>query len=193
MSLTWNRTARKTKSLLNQPLESADREHPGPLVITSLAIINDKLYLGSLSRGVLAIEDGLAREVETRPAVYFVRALDADSNGKVWLGARVKKDEPGLFSGGFSKLGRNETQTGTVTDVRAIGQDVWSATDGHGVLLVSGAKKVQRFIFECTDGGLRSDHVYAIFQIAKKLSTSEPTAGFAVTIRNAPRVEQIGE
>jgi signal transduction histidine kinase/ligand-binding sensor domain-containing protein len=183
----------QTKSLLNQPLESADREHPGPLVITSLGIVNDKLYIGSLSRGVLAIEDGLAREVETRPAVYFVRAFEADSNGKVWLGARVKKDEPGLFTGGFSKLSRNETQTGTVTDVRAIGQDVWTATDGHGVLLFSGAKKVQRFTFDGTAGGLRSDHVYAIFQDREEVIWFGTDRGVCRYDPNAPRVEQIGE
>ena len=89
----------QTQALLNQPLESADREHPGPLVITSLAIVENKIFAGSLSRGVLAIEDGLAREIETRPAVFFVRALEADRNGKLWLGTRVKKDEPGLFTG----------------------------------------------------------------------------------------------
>ena len=61
----------QTRSLLTQPLESADRERPGPLVITSLAIVNNKLFAGSLSRGVLAIEDGLAREMESHPAVLL--------------------------------------------------------------------------------------------------------------------------
>jgi ligand-binding sensor domain-containing protein len=193
-SLVGQNGAIQSRSLLNQPLESADREHPGPLIITSLAIVNDKLYAGSLSRGVLAIEDGLAREMETHPAVYFVRALEADSTGKLWLGARVKKDESGLFAGaGFSKLGRSETQTGTVTDLRTIGDDVWAATDGHGVLLFSSDKKAQRFTFDGTAGGLRSDHVYAIFQDREEVIWFGTDRGVCRYDPNAPRVEQIGE
>jgi len=184
----------QTKSLLTQPLESADREHPGPLVITSLAIVNNKLYVGSLSRGVLAIEDGLAREMETHPAVFFVRAIGTDGNGKLWLGARVKKDEPGLLTGtGWSKLSRNEAQTGTVTDLRTIGEDVWAATDGRGVLLFSGAKKMQRFTFDGTAGGLRSDHVYAIFQDREDVIWFGTDRGVCRYDPNAPRVEQIGD
>jgi signal transduction histidine kinase/ligand-binding sensor domain-containing protein len=184
----------QTRSLLNQPLESADREHPGPLVITSLAIVENKIYAGSLSRGVLAIEDGLAREMETHPAVFFVRAMEADRNRKLWLGARVKKDEPGLFTGtGSSNLARNETATGTVTDLRTIGENVWAATDGHGVLLFSGAKKVQRFTFDGTAGGLRSDHVYAIFQDREEVIWFGTDRGVCRYDPNAPRAEQIGE
>jgi ligand-binding sensor domain-containing protein len=73
----------QTKSLLTQPLESADREHPGPLVITSLAVINNKLVAGSMSRGLLTIEDGMAREVETRPSLFFIRALELDGKGRL--------------------------------------------------------------------------------------------------------------
>jgi signal transduction histidine kinase/ligand-binding sensor domain-containing protein len=183
----------QSKSLLNQPLESADREHPGPLVITSLAIIDNKLFAGSLSRGVLAIEDGMAREIETRPAVFFVRSLASDSGGKLWLGARVKKDEPGLLTGlAFSSLARNEAATGTVTDVRMFGGDVWAATDGHGVLLLSGAKKLQRFTFDGTAGGLRSDHVYAIFRDREDVIWFGTDRGVCRYDPNAPRVEQVG-
>lgn len=183
----------QTKSLLTQPLESADRDHPGPLVITSLAVVNNKLFAGSLSRGVLAIEDGLAREIDTHPAVFFVRALETDSNGKLWLGARVKKDELGLLSGQqFPRLSRNETQTGTVTEVRSIGKDVWAATDGRGVFLFPDGRKVQRFTFDGTAGGLRSDHVYAIFQDREDVIWFGTDRGVCRYDPNAPRVEQVG-
>jgi signal transduction histidine kinase len=183
----------QTKSLLTQPLQSADREHVGPLVLTSLALVNDKLYVGSLSRGVLAIEDGLAREMETHPAVFFVRSLDRDASGRLWVGARVKKDEPGTLTGSaFSKLSRNESQTGPVTDLRTIGQDVWAATDGRGVFLFSDNKKVQRFTFDGTAGGLRSDHVYAIFQDREEVIWFGTDRGVCRYDPNAARVEQVG-
>jgi signal transduction histidine kinase len=183
----------QTKALLTQPLQSADREHVGPLALTSLVMINDKLFVGSLSRGVLAIEDGLAREVEMHPAVFFVRALDVDPNGRLWLGARVKKDEAGLLTGpGFSNFARNEAATGTVTDLRTIGQDVWAATDGRGVFLFSNNKKVQRFTFDGTAGGLRSDHVYTIFQDREDVIWFGTDRGVCRYDPNAPRVEQVG-
>jgi signal transduction histidine kinase/ligand-binding sensor domain-containing protein len=183
----------QSKSLLTQPLQSADRENGGPLALTSLALVDDKLYVGSLSRGVLAIEDGLAREVETHPAIYFVRALSAAAQGKLWLGARVKKDEPGIFTGPqFSKLGRNETPTGTVTDVRTIGSATWIATDGHGVFIFSEGKKTQRFTFDGTAGGLRSDHVYAMFQDREEVIWFGTDRGVCRYDPNAPRAEQIG-
>jgi signal transduction histidine kinase len=184
----------QTKSLLTQPLQSADREHVGPLVLTSLVIADNKLYAGSLSRGVLAIEDGLAREIETHPAVFFVRALEADNNGKLWIGARVKKDDPGLLTGAsFPNLSRNETATGPVTDIRTIGGDVWAASDGRGVFIFSGAKKVQRFTFDGTAGGLRSDHVYAIFRDREDVIWFGTDRGVCRYDPNSPRVEQIGD
>jgi signal transduction histidine kinase/streptogramin lyase len=184
----------QTKSLLTQPLQSADREHVGPLTLTSLALIDDKVFVGSLSRGVLAIEDGLAREMEMHPAVFFVRALETDPSGRLWLGARVKKDEAGLLTGsGFSKIARNETATGTVTALQTIGKDIWAATDGRGVFLFSDNKKVQRYTFDGTAGGLRSDHVYAIFQDREGVIWFGTDRGVCRYDPDAPRVEQVGD
>ncbi len=183
----------QTRSLLNQSLQSADREQPGPLPITSLAIIHDKLYAGTLSRGVISIEDGMAREIELRPAVYFVRAIESDSGGKLWLGARVKKDEPGLLtSSELPALARNDTPTGTVTDVRTIGDEMWVASDGRGVFLFAPGKKPQRFTFDGTAGGLRSDHVYSIFQDREQVIWFGTDRGVCRYDPNAPRVEQVG-
>jgi signal transduction histidine kinase len=183
----------QTRSLLNQPLQSADREQPGPLAITSLAVIHEKLYAGTLSRGVISIEDGMAREIELRPAVYFVRAIGSDASGKLWLGARVKKDEPGLLTGAeLPVLARNDTPTGTVTDLRAIGDEMWVASDGRGVFLFAPGKKPERFTFDGTAGGLRSDHVYSIFQDREQVIWFGTDRGVCRYDPNAPRVEQVG-
>jgi signal transduction histidine kinase len=186
--------SRHTQALLTQPLESADREHPGPLPLTSLLIVNDKLFAGSLSRGVLAIQDGLAREMEIRPSAFFVRALATDDSGKLWVGTRARKDEAGLLTGtGFSDLARNETATGTVTAIRNIGHEVWVATDGHGVFVFSEKKKVQRLTFDGTGGGLRSDHVSAIFQDREGVIWFGTDRGVCRYDPNSARVESIGE
>jgi signal transduction histidine kinase/ligand-binding sensor domain-containing protein len=186
--------SRHTQALLTQPLESADREHPGPLPLTSLLIVNNKLFAGSLSRGVLAIQDGLAREMEIRPGAFFVRALEADENGKLWVGTRVRKNEPGLLTGaGFSDLVRHETATGTVTTVRSIGHHVWVGTDGQGVFVFSVKDKVQRLTFDGTGGGLRSDHVYAIFQDREGVIWFGTDRGVCRYDPNSARVESVGD
>ncbi|MDQ2936070.1 MAG: histidine kinase [Acidobacteriota bacterium] len=191
----------QTKALLTQPLQSADREHPGPLVLTSLVVVNNKLFAGSLSRGVLAIEDGQAREMETRSSTFFVSALEVDPNGQLWLGTRVKKDAPALSIGagaGFSDLVRNETPTGTVTSIHTVGRDIWVATDGRGIFIFpdaksSDAKSAQRFTFDGTAGGLRSDHVYTIFQDREEVIWFGTDRGVCRYDPNAARVESVGD
>lgn len=184
---------RHTTPLLNQPLESADREHPGPLGLTSVTIVNNQVLVGSLSRGLLTITDGLGRERESGPAAFFVRALEFDSNGKLWVGTRVKRDEPGLLVGSRpGDLARNETPTGTVTTIRSLGHEVWVATDGNGVFIFSEQKKPRRFTFDGTSGGLRSDHVYDIFQDREQVVWFGTDRGVCRYDPNAARIETLG-
>jgi ligand-binding sensor domain-containing protein len=89
---TVTRLVVDTRELLNQPLESADRDRPGPLVITSVAVAGNRLFVGTHSRGVLEIANGVAKESQTRPATYFVNALELDKDGKLWAGVRAKKE-----------------------------------------------------------------------------------------------------
>jgi signal transduction histidine kinase/ligand-binding sensor domain-containing protein len=185
--------SRHTTPLLTQPLESADREHPGPLAITSVALLNNHVLAGSMSRGLLTIADGLARERESGPAAFFIRALSVAESGKLWVGMRVRKDEPGLLTGSSpADLTRNETPTGTITTIRNIGHDVWVASDGYGVFLFSDDKKVQRLTFAGTGGGLRSDHVYAIFQDSEEVVWFGTDRGVCRYDPNAARLESVG-
>jgi signal transduction histidine kinase len=185
---------RHTQTLLTQSLESADREHPGPLSLTSLLIFRNNLFAGSLSRGVLAIQDGLAREMEIRPSTFFVRAMATDESGKLWLGARVRKDDQGLLTGtGFSNLAREAIKTGTVTAIRNIGPEVWVATDGHGVFIYTDKEKVQRLTFDGTGGGLRSDHVSTMFQDREGVIWFGTDRGVCRYDPNSARVESVGD
>jgi signal transduction histidine kinase/ligand-binding sensor domain-containing protein len=185
--------SRHTTPLFNQRLESADREHPGPLAFTSVTLVNNQVLAGSLSRGLLTITDGLGRERENGPALFFVRALEVDANGKLWVGARVRRDEPGLFTGSRADdLVRNETPTGTVTTIRNLAGDVWVATDGNGVFIFSEQKKPKRFTFDGTSGGLRSDHVYDIFQDREQVIWFGTDRGVCRYDPNAARIETVG-
>ena len=128
----------KTKQLLATPLQSADVDHPGPLPLTSLTIAHDKLLVGSLSRGVLAIENGSARPLEMRPQAYFIRALETDLKGGLWVGSKSKKEESGFYeSEDAARIAKVDSPTGPVTALRFGGHRRY----------VGGLRRARRFSF----------------------------------------------
>jgi signal transduction histidine kinase/ligand-binding sensor domain-containing protein len=182
------------RSLLTEPLQSADADHPGPLALTSLAFANGKVFAGSLSRGLLRIENSEAKEVQLRPANYFLRALETDASGNLWIGTRSRKEENGVFRGSESTAPTSITApTGTVMTIRAAGEDVWVGTDGRGVFRFSGSKKPQRFTFDGTAGGLRSDHVYSIFVDREDVVWFGTDRGVCRFDSHAPRAEAVSD
>ena len=70
--------------------------------------------------------------------------------------------------------------------------EVLGSTDGRGLFRFSDAKKVQRFTFDGTAGGLRSDHVYAIFQDREGVIWFGTDRGVCRYDPNAARVEAVG-
>jgi signal transduction histidine kinase/ligand-binding sensor domain-containing protein len=186
------RTVLETRDLLNQPLESADRERPGPLQISAVQWSNDQLLIGTQSRGLMEVRNGEAKPVEIRPMIYWVNALERDKSGRLWLGTRARKEAPGALNGDAPlALKRTEAPTGPVLSLRTIGDEVWIGADGRGVFRVSKAT-TQRFTFDGTAGGLRSDHVYAIFPDREGVIWFGTDRGVCRFDPNAPRVESIG-
>ncbi len=190
---TVTRHVIQSRELLNKPLESADRDHPGPLPITSINLSGGQLLLGTLSRGLMEVNNGEARGVQMRPMVYFINAIERDKNGKIWVGARAKKEEPGTSTGDErAGLKRSEAPTGPVLSLRSIDDEMWIGTDGRGVFHVS-PSKTQRFTFDGTAGGLRSDHVYAIFCDREGVIWFGTDRGVCRYDPQAPRVESVGD
>jgi signal transduction histidine kinase len=149
-----------------QPLLSADVDHPGPLHLTGLAFNQGTLYAGSLSRGLLTAEGDAFKEVQARPRVYFIQAVEEDARGTLWFGAKAKKDESGLYqSGDALRPSKLAAETGTVLALRADASGgMWVGTEGHGAFHYQHNSRLQEhFTFEGTAGGLRSDHIYSIF------------------------------
>lgn len=181
----------QVQSLLSSPLESADRENPGPLVITSLAAFPESLVVGSLSRGLLVIENGTVNEQPAKRAGVFVRALAVDDKGKLWVGSRSRRAEPGLFTGAYASLKRNEAPTGAVLTIQPIGAAMFLGTDGNGVFRFEN-EKFERLTFDGTAGGLRSDRTFAIFADREGVIWFGTDRGVSRFDPNAPRVETVG-
>lgn len=153
------------RALPAEALRSADVDQPGALEMTSLlAGEGEALLAGTRSRGLLAIEQGTAREINSRPRAYFIEALERDARGVVWVGARARGRESGLYEAkDLSRPLKVGEGLGTVTTLRAgAGGDLWVGTAERGVFLFRAGRLVERFTFEGTAGGLRSNRIYAI-------------------------------
>jgi signal transduction histidine kinase/ligand-binding sensor domain-containing protein len=175
-------------------LPSADKDHPGSLKITSLAMAGDQLYAGTQSRGLLQIDNGEVKEIVSKPRSYFINALATDSQGHVWTGAQARGEESGLFdSSDPLKPVKANAPTGAVTAiVRGSADDLWVATDGHGVFHFQNGKVIEKFSFEGTGGALRSDHISGIFVDAEEVVWFATDKGVCRYDPNAMRTESIG-
>jgi signal transduction histidine kinase len=153
------------KTIPDQPLQSADKDHPGLLKLTSVAMIGNKLYAGTLSRGVIEIENGEAKEIVSKPRSFFINAIDTDTRNRLWVGARGGKDESAILDQtDLVKPSKASAATGPVMAIaRGANNDLWVGTDGHGAFHLRDGKTIEHFTFEGTGGALRSDHIYGIF------------------------------
>jgi signal transduction histidine kinase len=182
------------KTIPEKPLTSADFERPGALNLTSLMMKDGVLYIGTRSRGVIAIENDVVSEIKSTPRPFFVEALEMDARGKLWYGAKAKAEDSGLYE---AKDALRPVKTGAglgmVMSLRAgAHEDMWVGTDGRGVFHYDDSSRlIERFTFEGTAGGLRSDHVYAIFVDREEVVWFGTDRGVCRYDPHAPRVENI--
>lgn len=183
------------KAMPDERLLAADENRRGPLRLTSLANFKDELLAGTHTRGLLSINDKGVRSVESRPGAYFVEALEADAQGNLWMGARAKATESGLYQ---ARDGLNATRVGeglgTVTALAADGAGgVWVGTSVQGVYHYPppNSRAHERFTFENTSGGLRSNSIYAIFIDRERVIWFGTDKGVCRYDASALRVEAI--
>jgi signal transduction histidine kinase len=181
------------RTIPSQPLQSADKDHPGLLKITSVAMVGEKLYVGTHSRGLLLIEQGEAKEIVSRPRSFFINALMTDSRGHLWIGGQGRGEESSLFdSADPLKPVKAVVPTGTITSfARGKGDDIWVATDGHGAFRIQNGKAVEKLTFEGTGGALRSDHIFGVFVDAEDVVWFATDKGVCRYDPNSMRAENI--
>jgi signal transduction histidine kinase/streptogramin lyase len=187
-------TSLAIKTIPEKPLESADFERPGALNLTSLAIKNNILYIGTRSRGVISIEADVVSELRSTPRPFFVEAIETDTKGRLWYGAKAKAEDSGLYEASDplrpAKIG---TGLGLVTALRAgAHDDMWVGTDGRGAFHYDNSPRlIERFTFEGTAGGLRSDHVYSVFVDREEVVWFGTDRGVCRYDPHAPRIENV--
>src|SRR5439155_15100716 len=183
------------RAIPDQPLPSADKDHPGSLKITSLTMAGGKLYAGTQSRGVLSIEGGEAKEVFSKPRSYFINALETDSRGRLWVGVKTRAEDSGLFD--ETELLKPSKANGATGPVMAITRgphdDVWIGTDGRGAFHFQNGKPAEHFTFEGTGGALRSDHVFGVFVDAEEVVWFATDKGVCRYDPHAMRPENVSD
>jgi signal transduction histidine kinase len=181
------------RTIPDQPLQSADKDHPGLLKISSLALVGETLYAGTQSRGLITIENGEVKEVLSKPRSFFINTLETDAHGRLWVGARGRPEESALFDQSDPlKPAKANASTGPVTAItRGSGDDIWVATDGRGAFRLRGGKPIEHFTFEGTGGALRSDHIFGVFVDAEEVVWFATDKGVCRYDPHATRVENI--
>ena len=182
------------KTIPEKPLKSEDFERPGPLNLTSLALKDNVLYTGTLTRGVIAIENDKVSEIKSTPRPFFINTIAEDSQGHLWYGAKARAEESGLYKANDvmrpAKIGAGLGTVAVITE--GLHDDVWVGTDGRGVFHYDNAAHlIERFTFDGTAGGLRSDHVYSIFVDREEVVWFGTDRGVCRYDPHAPHVENV--
>ncbi len=160
----------------DHPLLTIESRGHAPLRLTSLALIDNTLIVGTRSRGLLAIDTTQMKagatmtpdfisEILSRPRAFFVEAIEADARGRLWFGAETSAEDSGFYDGSDlkhpEKIGAG---TGTVTTLKADARgNIWVGTDVRGAFVYRDGRTLDQFTFESTGGGLLSNHIYSIF------------------------------
>jgi signal transduction histidine kinase len=160
----------------DHPLLTIESRGHTPLRLTSLALIDSNLLVGTRSRGLLSIDTtqmkagatrtpDLVKEILSHPRAFFVEAVETDARGRVWFGAGTASGDSGFYDGDdLMRPERIGAVTGPVTAIKADARgNIWVGTDARGAFAFRNGRKLDQFTVENTGGGLLSNHIYSIF------------------------------
>src|SRR5262245_50942231 len=124
--------------------------------------------IGSIGRGLLINRANDLREASTRtPRPYFVSSV-YDDGERVWLAEEASDRAGGLWYWKGGSLKRTSLEAGPVRAVHGGDGELWAGSTKEGAFLLSSengdVKRVEHLTFINTAGGLRSNHINAIFR-----------------------------
>jgi ligand-binding sensor domain-containing protein len=124
--------------------------------------------IGSSGRGLLINPANELREASTRPPrPYFISSI-YDDGERVWLAEQASARAGGLWFWKDGALARTSFEAGALTAIYGGDGELWVGSTTQGAFLLrfenGDVKRVEHLTFDNTGGGLRSDHINAIFR-----------------------------
>ncbi len=123
--------------------------------------------IASSGRGLLIGREKELREAVTKtPRPYFLSAVYSVGE-RIWLGEQAGRTG-GLWMFSDGAMKRSSADTGAVTAIDGNKDELWIGTARNGVFLIKpendDVRLIEHLTFENTAGGLRSDHINAIYR-----------------------------
>jgi signal transduction histidine kinase/ligand-binding sensor domain-containing protein len=153
----------------SQPLlKSTDQQDAGLPLDAASFTRSGELVIGSKARGALINNGRELREAMVRPLrPYFVSSVFANGD-QIWLGEKSNSQTGGLWVLGDGSLSKSTAKTGAVNTLHGGDGELWVGTNKKGAFLFKlegdDAQQIEHLTFINTAGGLRSDHINAIFR-----------------------------
>ncbi len=149
------------------PLLKSSRQPNGILQLVAVAPgPSDDWLIGSNGRGLLINRENDLREASLRTQrPYFISSI-YDDGERVWLAASARAG--GLWFWRDGALIRAPFEGGALTAVNGGDGELWVGSSNQGAFLFRAdkgdLKQIEHLTFENTAGGLRSNHINAIFR-----------------------------
>jgi signal transduction histidine kinase/ligand-binding sensor domain-containing protein len=160
-----NLVASQTGELLEVGVESVRQLAVVDVPVTAVAASGEQIYFGTEGRGLFEIRDGLAREFKVSFRPYFINDLVLDNARNLWLAARARPVDSGLFRFSSDTLFTSDgDRLGAVTSLKFDENlELWLGSRDNGVYRFRNGVQVSHFTFENTSGGLRSNQIFDVF------------------------------
>lgn len=153
-------------------VEDSDSEIPkanliyeGDLEIKTLGPSEFGILIGTHKSGIQIFENGSLADLQIRPRLNFINDLKRSNSGQLWVGAQTFTENSGLYRAKSAyELEKIDAAVGTVTSLSFDGfGNLWVGTLDRGAFQFRDAVQVERFTFENTAGGLRSNEILTTF------------------------------
>lgn len=163
-----------------------------PLILTSLMDTDQGLLVGTHGRGLLTINGTEVKETPSRS--FFISAITKMPDGRLIYGSD-KSTLSGLYE--VRDLGQTHkvsTVFGAVTSLcQDNGGNLWVGTATNGVFLLKASREIERFTFENSAGGLRSNYIYSVFIDREGVAWFGTDRGVCRYDPRSPRGERLSE
>lgn len=165
------------------------------LEIKSITEFGKKLLTGTHKSGVLEVVNEKTKEVLMRPRQFFINVFTISPEDQLWIGIQTSTENSGLyFAKTLTDWEKIDAAVGTVTSLDFDGYgNLWVGTKNRGAFKFRDKKQLERFTFENTAGGLRSNEILTTFVDRENVIWFGTNKGVCRFDQSSPNNQNISE